>query len=81
MGAEFGEDLLRRWFDRARLVRGGASVEDLAGIDATDADFRQLFGALLRQSFDGIVLNATASRWILEVSDSFCCSPGTGGRS
>src|SRR5262245_22087641 len=31
-----------------------------------------MFGAFVRQSFDCVILNARESRWLIEVSDSFC---------
>lgn len=40
--------------------------------DRTIEDYRALFNAFLRGSFDGVTLNSVESRTFLDVSDSFC---------
>jgi PAS domain S-box-containing protein len=70
------ERIVSRWHERARAYRAGEMLPDALSLEGATADYRGLFGAFLKHSFDGIVLNARESRWILEVSDSFCTLTG-----
>jgi PAS domain S-box-containing protein len=71
-----GRQIVARWQQRARAYRAGERLPDPLSLEGATADYRGLFGALLKRSFDGIVLNARESQWILEVSDSFCALTG-----
>jgi PAS domain S-box-containing protein len=71
-----GEHIASRWHERARRSRVGERLPDPLTVEGATADYRGLFGALLRHSFDGIVLNARESRLILEASESFCALTG-----
>jgi diguanylate cyclase (GGDEF)-like protein/PAS domain S-box-containing protein len=66
------ESTLTALEERARRVRvGDISPADLSSNGAGIVG-DSLFGALLRNSFDGVTLNARKSQWLIEVSDSFC---------
>jgi diguanylate cyclase (GGDEF)-like protein/PAS domain S-box-containing protein len=59
--------------ERAKRRRAGVDggPADSEAPAMADPEALGLFGALLRGSFDGIVLSGRANEWILEVSDSF----------
>jgi len=66
---------LRAMEQQAELIRAkGFTPAPREGEPAHDE--LGLFGLLLCNSFDGIILNARASRRIIEVSDAFCALSG-----
>ncbi|MEV5836957.1 PAS domain S-box protein [Nocardia sp. NPDC052112] len=67
-----GPRTVARWHQRAKLYRQAGRVPDPLTVEGAAADYRGMFGALLKHSFDGIAVNARGSQWFLEVSDSFC---------
>jgi diguanylate cyclase (GGDEF)-like protein/PAS domain S-box-containing protein len=63
------------WLREQAILHREAAVSDHGAVRTPHrlvrAEELGLFGALLRGSFDGIVLSDRASEWMLEVSDSF----------
>jgi diguanylate cyclase (GGDEF)-like protein/PAS domain S-box-containing protein len=66
------ENVLVALQERARRVRAGELSADDPSLKGSGPSDDDLLGVLLRHSFDGITLNARKSRWLIEVSDSFC---------
>ena len=63
------------WLERARRVRGGEPNLAYRTPDISLTEFEDFVGALLRRSFDAVVL-CTEGGLYLEVSDSFCALTG-----
>ncbi len=72
------ETILAAWRDRARRFRTGGEQRADDGRRAEVTDYGGLFGALLEQSYDGIVISDVADGWMLECSRSFGRMTGYG---
>lgn len=70
------QDVLARLEARADRVRLGIEIPEPRTPELSEGSTAPLFETLLRRSFDGIVLNARASRRMIEVSDAFCRMTG-----
>jgi PAS domain S-box-containing protein len=63
-------NILNGWRTRAQRFRSGQHV-DHGRTPPPAPNYQGLFGALLEQSYDGIVLSAISDGWLLECSRSF----------
>jgi PAS domain S-box-containing protein len=63
-------NILNGWRARAQRFRSGEDV-DRGPTPPRVPNYQGLFGALLEQSYDGIVLSAISDGWMLECSRSF----------